>query len=608
MKYSVKTKLIVFTLIAVLAAAAAFAFISHSSAKRAAETVAVSLIDRSAAAAADNLSGKIKAVTAVSDDLSGNDAAFNRAADQIRLLLLEIRNKSYGAQGIKFDIAYSDELVSIDGVTSYKNSEAVRSAAAGKPLLSAPVCDGNKNTVCYASPLEDDYGGRKCVLVCTAECGFFDDVFEGVSLGESCAVYVTDENGVIAGEASENPDVYSASADIDERNGWTLHVEAVPAELMPDLTSETVVTAGIFAALAAALCIIIAAVLNGTLSPIKSMAERISKLAEGDFSSPVPKTRSKDESYEIACALEKTAAALNGCVKEITASISSVADGDISEGASPEKGVYAGDFAMIHGALSDMKKSLRKSFLQVRKASESVIEDAEKLDRLSCGNASAGRVVPLLDKDAESLFSGRTDISAYAGEASAELEAAHEKLSEEREKLTELAGAITAVNRYADDINGVISQIDDIAFRTNILALNAAVEAASAGENGRSFAVVADEVRNLAQRSSEAAKSTTELIEKTVSAISGGAALARESGLILDEIMNRADKASGLMDGIKSAAEEYEGAAKSAEETIYRLSEQASAAGVSAADTEKTGAIVSEALRLREIADSFKTK
>jgi len=76
----------------------------------------------------------------------------------------------------------------------------------------------------------------------------------------------------------------------------------------------------------------------------------------------------------------------------------------------------------------------------------------------------------------------------------------------------------------------IIKSIDGIAFQTNLLALNAAVEAARAGEAGAGFAVVAGEVRNLAMRASQAAKSTTELIEKNVRQINEGYKLVDQTG------------------------------------------------------------------------------
>lgn len=94
-----------------------------------------------------------------------------------------------------------------------------------------------------------------------------------------------------------------------------------------------------------------------------------------------------------------------------------------------------------------------------------------------------------------------------------------EKSGQSLRAIVEITMKINKIEADSDKIGMIIKNIDQIAFQTNLLALNAAVEAARAGEAGAGFAVVADEVRNLAKRSTEAAKSTQELLNETISRI-----------------------------------------------------------------------------------------
>lgn len=122
--------------------------------------------------------------------------------------------------------------------------------------------------------------------------------------------------------------------------------------------------------------------------------------------------------------------------------------------------------------------------------------------------------------------------------------------------MEEMTQSMQDISVSGQEISKIIKTIDEIAFQTNLLALNAAVEAARAGDAGQGFAVVADEVRNLAQRSAEAAKNTSNLIEDTVNKIEQGSSILHSTDEAFKEVAVSSGKVSELVNEIAAASQE----------------------------------------------------
>ncbi|MCR4721018.1 MAG: hypothetical protein K5655_04755 [Lachnospiraceae bacterium] len=83
----------------------------------------------------------------------------------------------------------------------------------------------------------------------------------------------------------------------------------------------------------------------------------------------------------------------------------------------------------------------------------------------------------------------------------------------------DVAGALTAFNKTAAEMNSITDIITSVAAQTSLLALNASIEAARAGEAGRGFAVVAGEISNLAGQTKEATDKIANLIGSVVTQV-----------------------------------------------------------------------------------------
>ena len=167
--------------------------------------------------------------------------------------------------------------------------------------------------------------------------------------------------------------------------------------------------------------------------------------------------------------------------------------------------------------------------------------------------------------------------------------------------------AMDAIETSSSEIRKIIEVIENIAFQTNLLALNAGVEAARAGEAGRGFAVVATEVRALAQRSSDAAREIDGLINSSVSQISDGVRLVKETGDSLDNIRTSVTEIAERMETVAEATGEQSNGLSAVHQSVSDLDGVTQEFASRFEETTAANSVLSEnARRLSELVEKFR--
>ena len=219
---------------------------------------------------------------------------------------------------------------------------------------------------------------------------------------------------------------------------------------------------------------------------------------------------------------------------------------------------YIGDYREILASIRSIRDRLRDTLSEIRISSQQVNTGAEQVaagsQTISQGAAQQFASVDDLSGNVEHIVQQINMTAANANSAMESTRSTSDQAEMCSVHMEKMMAAMADITDKSSQINRIIKTIDDIAFQTNILALNAAVEAARAGVAGKGFAVVADEGRNLAAKSAEAAKNTTELIESTVSAVNNGTKVLTDTADTLAGVVNDSRKASDLAGQIADAA------------------------------------------------------
>jgi methyl-accepting chemotaxis protein len=246
-------------------------------------------------------------------------------------------------------------------------------------------------------------------------------------------------------------------------------------------------------------------------------------------------------------------------IKESANVLRRVSEGDLTARVT---GSYQGDFALIKEALNSAIDNLEHAILRAAEASEHVASTSYSIrvsnQSLAQGVATQASSLHDISRRVQQVSAMSQRNSADASKARADAAGSGESSRQGMECMRNLSDIMDEIQHSADSSARIVGTINEIAFETNLLALNAAVEAARAGELGRGFAVVAEEIRNLASRSAEAARETSQLIEASIKSAKSGVENSHVVLRNLEEINLRVDRVIAVTIGIAEASEEQD--------------------------------------------------
>lgn len=272
-----------------------------------------------------------------------------------------------------------------------------------------------------------------------------------------------------------------------------------------------------------------------------------------------------------------------------------VSDGDLT---ARLKGSYRGPLANVQRSINDATANLEQTIAQMQRTAEQVEHSVREINignqTVASGAAAQATSVQTVTHSLQNLADASRTTAAMADDVREQSEGNRRTVAGSVGSMQQLLASMQDIKVAGDEQAQIIRTINDIAFQTNLLALNAAVEAARAGEAGMGFAVVAEEVRNLAMRSAEAAKNTSQLINASAAKVADGVNL---SNAVMGELRQLDDQAAAVAESMNAISSSQKAQSHEVDRITSAVNEIQSMTQQAASTSEETAAATREVQR-----------
>ena len=289
--------------------------------------------------------------------------------------------------------------------------------------------------------------------------------------------------------------------------------------------------------------------------PLEKACKKLVDMSNGVLSGEPVNHSSDDDMGQLSAAVNKMAGYNNTIINDIRHTAEEIAANNLCV---KPNGEYTGDFIPLKEALEKIVESIRTVVANVEEAGRQVSSGSEEMSRnsavLSTAAEEQSATVSQLNENLNAVYNEINSNAQACGQASGTAKECLELVNEGNAKMGDMLEAMNEINGTSSKIANIIKTIQDISEQTNILSINASIEAARVGAAGKGFAVVAGEVGKLAEKTAQAAKTTTGLIQSSIDSVKHGTVIANETAETLGKIVEKTDATSRVVGDIAEAS------------------------------------------------------